>query len=37
MNTRNLIATASLAVSLVAVPAARGDVKNVWLGLQGAT
>jgi hypothetical protein len=37
MRTAWLIATTSLAVSLMAVPAARGDVKNVWLGLQGAT
>ena len=26
-----------MAMLLASIPAARGDVKNVWLGLQGAT
>jgi hypothetical protein len=26
-----------LAIMLIAAPTAHGDVKNVWLGLQGAT
>jgi hypothetical protein len=37
MKARSLIAAVTMAVSLMAVPAARGDVKSVWLGLQGAT
>lgn len=37
MQRQSLIAAGLLAVLLMASPAARGDVKNVWLGLQGAT
>lgn len=37
MKRNALLGVALLAVSLMASPVARGDVKNVWLGLQGAT
>ena len=37
MKIRSLTAAGLMAVLLMAAPAARGDVKNVWLGLQGAT
>jgi hypothetical protein len=37
MNTQHLITAASMVLLLMAAPAARGDVKNVWMGLQGAT
>jgi hypothetical protein len=37
MKANSMIAAGLVAVFIIAVPAARGDVKNVWLGLQGAT
>jgi hypothetical protein len=37
MNHKPLVAAGLMAVLLMAAPAARGDVKNVWLGIQGAT
>lgn len=37
MKIQPLTAAGLVTVLVLAAPAARGDVKNVWLGLQGAT